>query len=220
MIMQINNKKFYLRFDRWIRSVNQEKIYYEQRHSYIMSDKIILNCYEQARQCIASNPSIARLLQALSSRGCSWNFDRHLSCELNAENRRGGFDRSTCQIVLFPENLHSTREFCTILHHELIHAYDYCRAKIDFDNPSHLACTEIRAASLSNQCSLFHHFSSSSRPFLLKNQHGTCVKTRARESMEICTNLSRTVLDQIINDVFLRCYNDTDPYDDFSSRRH
>ena len=187
----------------------------------MMSEKIISSCYEQARQCIASHPSIARLLQALASRGCPWNFDRHFICELNdGETRRGGFDHSTCQIVLFPENLHSSREFCTILHHELIHAYDYCRAQIDFANLSHLACTEIRAASLSNQCSLFHHFSSSSRPYLLKNQHRTCVKTRARESMEICTNLRRTVLDQIINDVFLRCYNDIDPYNDFSRREH
>ena len=174
-----------------------------------MSDR---TCYEQARQCLTSNPSIHRLLQALASRGCPFDFHRHLTCELNGENRRGGFDRSTCQIILFPENLHSTREFCTILHHELIHAYDYCRANIDFHNPSHLACTEIRAASLSNQCSLFHHFSSSSRPFLIKNQHQTCVKNLARESLEISLNLPRTDLNRMINDVFLRCYHDTDPY--------
>ncbi len=180
------------------------------------STSIIRNCYDQARQCIASNQSIRRLLTALSSHGCPFNFNRHFICEKsNGENLRGGFDRSTCQIVLYPENLHSFQEFCTIFQHELIHAYDYCRVQIDFTNPSHLACTEIRAASLTNQCSLFNHFSSSSRPFLLKNQHATCVRNRARESMEIRSNLSRQNLDQIINDVFLRCYHDTDPYDEF-----
>jgi inner membrane protease ATP23 len=180
---------------------------------------LIRNCYDRARQCIASNESIRRLLDALSSHGCPFNFDRHLICEINRKNLRGGFDRSTCQIVLYPENLHSLKEFCTIFQHELIHAYDYCRVKIDFKNPFHLACTEIRAASLSNQCSLFNHFSTSSRPFLLKNQHSICVQNRARQSMKICSNLSREKHDQIINDVFIRCYNDTDPFDELERTR-
>jgi inner membrane protease ATP23 len=187
-----------------------------------MSDEtppIIRNCYKQARQCMTSNESIRRLLNALSSHGCPFNFDRHLTCESNHKNIRGGFDRSTCQIVLYPENLHSSEEFCTIFEHELIHAYDYCRVKIDFNNPYHLACTEIRAASLSNQCSLFNHLSSSSRPFLLKNQHSICVKNRTRESMEICSNLLRKNLDEIINDVFLRCYYDTEPFDEIGRTR-
>ncbi|CAF1425286.1 unnamed protein product [Rotaria magnacalcarata] len=180
---------------------------------------IIRNCYEQAHQCITKRESIQRLLQALSSRGCTFDFHRHLACETNGENLRGGFDRSTCQIILYPENLHSSEEFCTIFEHELIHAYDYCRVNIDFNNPYHLACTEIRAASLSNHCSLFNHLSSSSRPFLLKNQHSSCVKNRARESMEICTDLPRKKLDEIIEHVFLRCYKDTEPFDEIERRK-
>ncbi|CAF1204535.1 unnamed protein product [Rotaria sordida] len=187
-----------------------------------MSDKTklkIRNCYDQARQCIASCESIRRLLDVLSSHGCTFNFDRHLTCEINRENLRGGFNRSTCQIIFYPENLHSFEEFCTIFEHELIHAYDYCRVNINFNNPYHLACTEIRAASLSNQCSLFNHISSSLKPFLLKNQHSICVKNRTRESMEICTNFSRKKLNEIINHVFLRCYNDTEPFDEIGRRR-
>ncbi|CAF1414825.1 unnamed protein product [Adineta steineri] len=187
-----------------------------------MSDEIpseIHNCYKQAYQCITSNESIRHLLNALSSSGCPFDFDRHLVCESTNENIRGGFDRSTCQIVLNPKNLYSSQELCTILEHELIHAYDYCRVHIDFNNPYHLACTEIRAAALTNQCSLFNHISSSSRPYLLKNQHSVCVKNQTRESMEICTNLSRKNLDEIINDVFLRCYNDTEPLDGIGRRR-
>jgi inner membrane protease ATP23 len=178
-----------------------------------MSDEptpIIRRCYEQARQCIESNKSIRRLLDALSSSGCPFNFDRHLTCEIDSSddrgNIRGGFDSSTCQVVLYPKNLHSFKELCTIFQHELIHALDYCRADIDFNNPSHLACTEIRAAS-------------SSQPFRLKNQHSICVKNRTRESMEICSDLPRRNLNQIIDDVFLRCYNDTDPFDEIGRRR-
>lgn len=181
--------------------------------------RIIRNCYDQVQQCVASHESIRHLFHALLSHGCSFDLDRHVACELNDTNRRGGFDRSTCQIVLYPENLHSFEEFCTIFEHELIHAYDYCRINIDFNNPYHLACTEIRAASLSKQCSLFSHFSTSSTPFLLKNQHAACVKNQARESMKICTDLSRKKIDEIINDVFIRCYNDTEPFYEIGGRR-
>ncbi|UJR15484.1 hypothetical protein I4U23_002427 [Adineta vaga] len=173
----------------------------------------IQNCFQQAHHCITSNQSIRRLLEALAFHGCPFDFNRHLSCETTDQHIRGGFDQSVCQIVLYPENLHSTDELCTIFEHELIHAFDYCRAKIDFTNPYHLACTEIRAASLTDQCSLFNHFSTSSRPFFIKNQHTTCVKNRTQESMEICNDLPRRELDRIINDVFLRCYNDTEPFD-------
>ena len=30
------------------------------------------------------------------------------------------------------------------LTHELIHAYDYCRAHLDWNNLKHLACTEVK----------------------------------------------------------------------------
>lgn len=35
-----------------------------------------------------------------------------------------------------------------VLSHEMIHMFDYCRNKLEFDNLDHLACTEIRAANL------------------------------------------------------------------------
>ena len=38
------------------------------------------------------------------------------------------------------------------LTHELVHTLDYCRAELDWNNIHHLACTEIRAASLSGEC--------------------------------------------------------------------
>ena len=185
-----------------------------------MSQDSIRRCYEQAQQCLASRPSIRRLLASLVSYGCPFDFHRHLACEIDrSRSLRGGFDRTYCQIILYPEQLHSSEEICTILEHELIHAVDYCRAKVDFDNPSHLACTEIRAAALSNQCSLFNHISSSSRPFRWKNEHARCVKDRARESMETSTQHSRKELERIIESVFQRCYHDTEPFDQLGSRR-
>lgn len=41
----------------------------------------------------------------------------------------------------------NTTELRNTLVHELVHAYDFCRAKnLDFFNCKHLACTEVRVA--------------------------------------------------------------------------
>ena len=38
------------------------------------------------------------------------------------------------------------------IQHELIHAYDHCRAEVDWKDCVHIACSEVRAASLSGDC--------------------------------------------------------------------
>lgn len=38
------------------------------------------------------------------------------------------------------------------LTHELVHSYDHCRAHVDWNDLTHLACSEIRAANLSGEC--------------------------------------------------------------------
>ena len=56
------------------------------------------------------------------------------------------------QIVLCENNIYSQGHMNDTLTHELIHTLDYCRAELDWKNIDHLACTEIRAASLSGEC--------------------------------------------------------------------
>ena len=33
---------------------------------------------------------------------------------------------------------------CSIMAHELLHAFDKCRANLDFKDPRHIACTEVQ----------------------------------------------------------------------------
>ena len=56
------------------------------------------------------------------------------------------------QIVLCENNIYSQGLMNDTLTHELVHAYDNCRAHLDWTDLRHLACTEIRAASLSGEC--------------------------------------------------------------------
>lgn len=81
-------------------------------------------------------------------------------------------------------HLASQEEVTHALTHELIHAYDHCRAKdLDWCNCEHHACSEIRAASLSGDCNfkmelLRGHYN-------IAKQHQACVKRRALLSVSM-----------------------------------
>ena len=47
------------------------------------------------------------------------------------------------QVVICDNNEPQEEVVCEIVAHELIHAFDTCRAKLDFENIDHLACTEV-----------------------------------------------------------------------------
>ncbi|CAF0934673.1 unnamed protein product [Didymodactylos carnosus] len=183
---------------------------------------MIRKCFEHLQYCLEKDSQLRHLLVALESAGCPINFKRHIVCEEanDFSSFRGGFDASTKQLVLFPDNIKTKNEFCTILKHELIHAYDYCRVQINFNNIEHLACTEIRAASLT-ECTLSDYFSMTFSPFL-SGKHEYCVKRKAQQSLEICTNkrtVAKNEIDETIKRVFKRCSNDTEPFNDKGAQR-
>ena len=66
----------------------------------------------------------------------------------------GGYDDQANQVIICSNNCKTPEKVEEILSHELVHMYDYCTANIDFSNPKHLACSEIRAATLTS-CSKF-----------------------------------------------------------------
>ncbi|OEH73628.1 hypothetical protein cyc_06140 [Cyclospora cayetanensis] len=67
----------------------------------------------------------------------------------------GGYSPEHNVIWICGNRLWSPFNFRRVLLHELLHAFDFARAKIDTDDCSHIACTEIRAINLSEQCGLW-----------------------------------------------------------------
>ena len=47
------------------------------------------------------------------------------------------------QIIICNNSLVDSQSFQHTVVHELVHAYDQCRAKIEFKNCLHIACTEV-----------------------------------------------------------------------------
>lgn len=47
------------------------------------------------------------------------------------------------QVVICQNNTRALGRCCAALAHEMTHMFDYCRAKLDFTNLEHVACTEV-----------------------------------------------------------------------------
>lgn len=119
------------------------------------------------------------------------------------------------EIYLCEDNVTGQKHANTIITHELIHAIDMCRAKMDpLRNCMHLACTEIRAENLSGECNMSWEFLRG------KLEGGTslfghgknCVRRRAIDSVRANPNCnSRAEL--YVDAAMERCYADTFPFE-------
>eukprot|EP00947_MAST-08B_sp_MAST-8B-sp1_P006439 g6439.t1 len=95
--------------------------------------------------------------------------------------------------------------------HELIHAFDTCRANVDWGNANHIACTEIRAAALSGDCTFTRELNRGN--FGVARQHRACVRRRAILSVGGAPHVSEKQAEIAVDRVFERCYSDTAPFD-------
>ncbi|XP_054574895.1 mitochondrial inner membrane protease ATP23 homolog isoform X1 [Eptesicus fuscus] len=199
--------------------------------SFLTSDQ---KCQLMLLRTLQTNPYVKLLLDAMKHSGCAVNRERHFSCEDCNGNVSGGFDASVSQIVLCQNNIRNQAHMNRVVTHELIHTFDHCRAHVDwFTNVRHLACSEIRAANLSGDCSLVNeifrlHFGlkqhhqgivfSQRKSYLAfgqlqrKRVTETCVRDRAILSILAVRNVSKEVAEKAVDEVFESCFNDHEPF--------
>ncbi|XP_066447807.1 mitochondrial inner membrane protease ATP23 homolog [Eleutherodactylus coqui] len=168
-------------------------------------------CRRRLRSAMETSPYAQLLLHAMKRSGCTVSRDRHFSCEDCDGSVSGGFDAETSEIVLCQNNIHSQSHMDRVVTHELIHAFDHCRAHVDwFNNVRHLACSEIRAANLSGDCALTNEISRFN--FGLKQHHQDCVRDRALRSILAVRHISREAAAKAVDNVFDSCFNDLEPF--------
>jgi inner membrane protease ATP23 len=122
------------------------------------------------------------------------------------------------EIYLCQEHVTGPKHASTILAHELIHAIDMCRAKMDpIRNCMQLACTEIRAENLSGECNMSWEFLRAKLNSFWG--HGKeCVRRRAIDSVKAnpnCTAKAELYVDAAME----RCYADTFPFERHPNQR-
>eukprot|EP00798_Chlamydomonas_sp_ICE-L_P002843 gene2843-17745_t len=103
--------------------------------------------------------------------------------------------------------------------HELIHAYDNCRnADLDFSNCRHHACSEVRAANLSGDCSFLEEFQRGNislfSPSSWRGHLKRCVRRRAALSVALNPRCGGAAGAKVAVDaVFDECVRDTAPFE-------
>ncbi|XP_015269536.1 PREDICTED: mitochondrial inner membrane protease ATP23 homolog [Gekko japonicus] len=168
-------------------------------------------CQVMLKIALDTSPYAKLLLDAMNNSGCTVFKDRHFSCEDCDGCVSGGFDSSTSQIVLCQNNIRHQSHMNRVVTHELIHAFDHCRAHVDwFNNIKHLACSEIRAANLSGDCSLLSEMTRFK--FGLKQHHQTCVRDRAVRSILAVRKVNKERAEKAVDEVFDACFSDHEPF--------
>lgn len=168
-------------------------------------------CQVMLHFAMETSPYAKLLLSAMKSSGCQVYKDRHFSCEDCDGTVSGGFDAASSQIVLCQNNIHQQSHMNRVVTHELIHAFDHCRAHVDwFNNLKHLACSEIRAANLSGDCAFSNEAARFN--FGLKEHHQRCVRDRAIRSILAVRNINPNEAEKIVDEVFDTCFSDHTPF--------
>ncbi|TMW60423.1 hypothetical protein Poli38472_000465 [Pythium oligandrum] len=154
---------------------------------------------------------VSFLVEMMEKMGCKMpaGFFSIVECEGQIN---GGFhlDEDNKPGVVLCQNHIADQEWMDrTVAHELIHAFDHCRAKLDWKSCEHHACSEVRAAALSGDCDWKNEFFR--KNFNIAKQHQICTRRRAKLSItnnEECKGKEDECLDKI----FDSCYRDVAPY--------
>lgn len=158
---------------------------------------------------LSKDPAVRFMLGALRRAGCALG-DGAVECRRCDGAMAGGF-QDDGGIVLCSNHVTTQEHASTTLVHETIHAFDQCRAAVDWGNCVHHACSEIRAAALSGDCSFGREV------FLRLNfgwakQYQRCVQRRAELSVGMNPNCDPLATKEAVRTAWNACYNDTAPF--------
>lgn len=189
-------------------------------------------CEKFVQRAVHSNPTVQFMVRALREAGCpvfveqtgtppspgvqslepgaAEKLSSRICCR-HCEAAVGGGFQDDGTVILCANHLQSQSMTSTTLVHELIHAYDQCRAYLDWSNCVHHACSEIRAAALSGDCDWLREVARSH--FRIGGQFRRCIKRRAEMSVKMNRNCSEAEARDAVERAFEPCYRDTAPFE-------
>ncbi|KAK3113233.1 Mitochondrial inner membrane protease atp23 [Teratosphaeriaceae sp. CCFEE 6253] len=145
------------------------------------------------------------------------------SASINATNVRcrrcdtpqsGGFDPDH-GILLCANHVRTRGQIEDTLSHEMVHAYDHLRFKLNPYDLRHAACMEIRASTLSGECRWTREFFTRGQ-WGLTQQLQRCVRRRAVLSVmarPACGG-DEEKAGRVVDEVWEGCFGDTRPFDE------
>ncbi|XP_065185851.1 mitochondrial inner membrane protease ATP23 homolog [Sycon ciliatum] len=177
------------------------------------------DCVAWAESAMKTNSRIRKLLESLESRGCPMRIGVNLLCErCDQPGLNGGFDAERAEAVVCENAVRNGQQVERVLAHELVHAYDHCRAHVNWSYLPHWACSEVRAAALSGECSLtvskFMQTAAGMMPWRLHKGGVDCARRHAIRSLQaLRSDLEMAEIETAVDSVFVPCYLDSEPFD-------
>ena len=137
----------------------------------------------------------------------------NVRCQRCTTSQSGGFDPDY-GILVCANHLRNRGHLEDTLAHEMVHAYDHLRFKLDPYDLRHAACMEIRASMLSGECRWTREFFTRGQ-WGITQQAQECVRRRAVLSVMNrpgCRDDLQAV--RVVNEVWDSCWGDTRPFDE------
>ncbi|OAX78050.1 mitochondrial inner membrane protease ATP23 [Emergomyces africanus] len=170
-------------------------------------------CENQRDYLIKYSPIIRFLQDNIKQLGGDIS-SHNIHCRRCTQRQAGGFDPEY-GIRICANAMKDQGHLEDTMAHEMIHAYDHLRFKLNWtDNLRHAACTEIRASSLSGECRWAREFFRRGQ-WKLTQQHQECVRRRAALSVmarPACKDAEQAR--QVVDEVWDSCFRDTRPFDE------
>ncbi|XP_057983705.1 mitochondrial inner membrane protease ATP23 isoform X2 [Malania oleifera] len=177
--------------------------------SPVNGGRTVKECQDMIQRSLRT-PTVKFLVEHLAKAGCGVGdqFIKAVHCDKQIS---GGYVRGE-GIIVCSNHMNIQDEVNQVVIHELIHAYDDCRAaNLDWANCAHHACSEIRAGHLSGDC---HYKREVLRGFLkIRGHEQDCVRRRVMKSVTANPHCSEAAAKDAMEAVWDVCYNDTKPFD-------
>jgi inner membrane protease ATP23 len=101
---------------------------------------------------VCAAPMVHFMLRAMDERGCKLPATFVACVPEPAVPILGAYAPDDGRVYLNSVHVKDQKTVTRTLLHELVHAFDQCRTYFDPNNCRHVACTEVRAANLSDDC--------------------------------------------------------------------
>eukprot|EP00966_Prymnesium_polylepis_P069084 1605070-Prymnesium_polylepis.2 len=174
-------------------------------------------CRELVAAALARCPKARVLHEALQAMGVPTDEMvqcRHCPEEGGVPVAAGGYMPASRQVILCQQwTSKEPREVDNTLTHELIHAYDDARAFLDWNDLTQHACTEIRAAHISGDCTFTREIDrmNITRPTQVPGAGDRCVRRRAELSVAMSCG-DAAAAREAVNRAWKICRNDFAPF--------
>ncbi|KAI1200112.1 peptidase M76 family-domain-containing protein [Nemania serpens] len=206
-------------------SVTPEGVFHYRESRYVANEERDCKTCEKWRDWVLQHsPTVVFLRQKIAA--LNGNIDAtnvvcarcpaRLTEDGQVHRQSGGFSPDS-GILICSNEISSRSHMEDTLAHEMVHAWDHLRWKMDWvgdKDLKHAACTEIRAAMLSGECR-WSKEALTRRNWTLTQQFQDCVRKRAVESVKYrprCKDDVQAV--KVVNQVWDSCFSDTRPFDE------